>query len=224
MQADASVLVAVMNARRDLDLARTAHWYRIPQKSAPKFFPPDYVAFYCTKAFGADAFSVRWYAAVQGHELVTRSELLPDTNHPRASELYYKVQLGPLLELPHPIPSRRWRRLTFVLTTGERLYSAWEINDLILGPREQDVMWRALKEAGIAAERGYVIREARARYNVDLAVPCYAGEVGIVIRERKPRQTYAHILYFTPQQIQTELGACVDRVQQAVITRGGVKA
>ncbi len=47
------------------------------------------------------------------------------------------------IELPHPIPSRRLRRITFVLTNGKRLNEAWEINDLFLGPREQDLLWRA---------------------------------------------------------------------------------
>ena len=48
MQPDSSVLIAVMNSPRDLALAREQHWYRIPQKTAPQFFPPDFVAFYCT--------------------------------------------------------------------------------------------------------------------------------------------------------------------------------
>ena len=224
MQPDSSVLIAVMNSPRDLALAREQHWYRIPQQTAPKFFPPDFVAFYCTKAFGAEAFSVHWYAQVRGHELLTRRDLLPDeAQHPHAHEPYYILRLGPLLELPHPIPSKGWRRLTFVLTTGERLFSAWEINDLILGPHEHDVMWRALKEAGIAAERGYVIREARARYNVDLAVPCAQGEVGIVIRERKPRTSHQNVLVFTPQQVTQQTAQCVAAVQYAIVAYGGMK-
>jgi hypothetical protein len=224
MQPDSSVLVAVMNSPRDFAIAREEHWYRIPQKTAPKFFPPDFVAFYCTKAFGGDAFSVRWYAQVRGHELLTRRELLPDDpQHARAGEPYYKLQIGPLLELPHPIPSKRWRRLTFVLTTGERLFSAWEINDLILGPHEHDLMWRALKDAGIAAERGYVIREARARYNVDLAVPCAQGDLGIVIRERRPRQAHERVLYFTLRQVNEQLAHCVEVVRNTIAAYGGLK-
>ena len=224
MNPDSSVLVAVMSSPRDFEFARDQRWYRIPQKTAPKFFPPDFVAFYCTKPFGDDAYSVRWYAQVRGHELLTRRDLLPnESNHPHANEPYYKLQLGPLLELPHAIPSKRWRRLTFVLTTGERLFSAWEINDLILGPREHDVMWRALKDAGIAAERGYVIREAKARYNVDLAVPCIAGDIGIVIKDRKPRVVNDSILHFTTKQVNEHLSECVYAVKQAIAKHGGMK-
>ena len=95
MLPESSVLIAVMNHARDLEQARDAHWYRIPVRSAPKFFPPDYVAFYFTKPFGSDAFSIRWYAQVRGHELVTRRDLLPDEpDHPRAEQRYYKLQLG----------------------------------------------------------------------------------------------------------------------------------
>ena len=224
MQPDSSVLVAVMNSQRDFALARDQRWYRIPQQTAPKFFPPDFVAFYCTKPFGTEAYTVKWYAQVRGHELLPRRELLPnEASNPKANEPYYKLQLGPLLELPHVIPSKRWRRLTFVLTTGERLFSAWEINDLILGPHEQDLMWRALKDAGIAAERGYVIREAKARYNVDLAVPCADGDLGIVIRERQPRLAHSNVLHFTPQQVTEQLNQCVYAVKQAVIHHGGMK-
>ena len=43
--------------------------------------------YYLTKPFGQAAFSVRWYAQVRGHELVTRRDLLPDEpDHPRAEQ------------------------------------------------------------------------------------------------------------------------------------------
>jgi len=154
MQHDSSVLVAVMNSPHDFEIARDEGWYRIPQRSAPKFFPPEFIAFYFTKPFEQDAYSVRWYAKVRGHELASRRQLFPgEADHPRADHVYYKLQLGPLVALPHPIPSKRWRRLTFILTTGEQLFGAWEINDLVVGSREHDLMWRALKEAGLHAER-----------------------------------------------------------------------
>jgi hypothetical protein len=50
---------------------------------------------YLTKPFGVDAFSIRWYAQVRGHKLVTRRDLLPDEpDRPRAEQRYYKLQLG----------------------------------------------------------------------------------------------------------------------------------
>ena len=219
MQPDSSVLVAVMNSPRDWEMARTAGWYRIPQRSAPKFFPPEFIAFYFTRPFGDDAFCVRWYAPVHGHELAARRDLLPgEPDHPRANEPYYKVQLGALVELPHPIPSRRWRRLTFILTTGARLFGAWEINDLVAGSREQDTMWRALKEAGLPAERD---DETPSRQRVDFLLSCRYGEMGIIVSDETAPDTPEYILRFTPRQIDESLAACLYRVKTAVAERGG---
>jgi len=220
MQPDSSVLVSVMNDPRDLEIARRQGWYRIPQRSAPKFFPPEFIAFYLTRPFGEDACSVRWYAQVRGHELAARRDLLPDEpDHPRAPDPYYKVQLGPLCELPHPIPSQRWRRLTFILTTGERLFAAWEINDLVIGSREQDRMWRALKEAGLHAERD---DETPSRQRVDFLLPCQYGEVGIVVSDEPSPDTPDYVLRFTPRQISESLDTCLYQVKAAVTERGGL--
>jgi len=142
------VLVAVMNKPRDLQIARLLGWYRIPLQTAPKTVRVDWLAFYQTKAFGDERWSVRYFARVRGHELVTRAELLRDeTENLRANEPYYKIQLGPLKELPRPIHSRRWRRFTFLYTTGERLLNAQDLKELRLpSSRERDLLWRVLRE------------------------------------------------------------------------------
>ena len=49
----ALILVAIMPARRDLEIARLLGWYRIPLRSAPKVVNVDYLAFYQASAFGA---------------------------------------------------------------------------------------------------------------------------------------------------------------------------
>jgi len=231
MLPESSVLIAVMNHTRDLKRARDEHWYRIPVRSAPKFFPPDYVAFYFTKPFSADAFSVRWYAQVRGHELVTRRDLLPnEPDHPRADQRYYKLQLGKLVELPHPIPSRSLRRITFILTNGKRLNEAWEINDLFLGPREHDSLWRALKEARLHAERNYVIRDASSTraYSVDFAVICHEGTLGVICGDspgrseaEMPRAVRERLLYFTSTQIDASPKKCVEAIAAAAAQLGG---
>src|SRR3990172_1860990 len=219
MQPDSSVLIAVMNSPRDFEIARDEGWYRIPQRSAPKFFPPEFVAFYFTKPFEQDAYSVHWYAKVRGHELVSRRELFPgEADHPHADHVYYKLQLGPLVELPHPIPSKRWRRLTFILTTGERLFGAWEINARVVGSREHDLMWRALKEAGLHAERD---DELPSRQRVDFLLPCSYGDLGIVVSNQAPASG-EHVLRFTPKQINESLDDCIYQIQSAVTERGGL--
>jgi hypothetical protein len=131
ISADARVLVCLINRPRDLEIARWDHWYRIPVKHAPSDYLADYLAFYLTEAFGDEKWAIHEYAEVRGHELVRRGDLFPDQpNHPRADELYYKMQLGPLERLPRPIPSLKWRRLTFIETTGDRLMHALEIGEL----------------------------------------------------------------------------------------------
>lgn len=142
------VLVAVLKTRRDLEIARVLGWYRIPLASAPKTMHVDWLAFYLTAAFGQERWSIRYVCPVRGFELTTRRALMRDEpDHTRADEPYYKLQLGTMRELVHPIPSPRWRRFTFLYTTGDRLQAAREITDLTMPHRsDQDRLWRILRE------------------------------------------------------------------------------
>ncbi len=141
------VLVAVINHPRDLEIARLLGWYRIPLRTAPKVIAVDYLAFYQTGAFGEDRGKIQYISPVRGHELVTRAELLRDEpEHPRAREEYFKIQLGPLERLPNPIPAGKWRRVTFLYTTGEYLLQANNLNDLVVQSDERKTLWQALRE------------------------------------------------------------------------------
>jgi hypothetical protein len=147
------VLVAIVNDPRDMEIARLLGWYRIPLRSAPKVVFVDYLAFYQTGAFGDEKWQIRSIAPVMGHELTTRRELLKDQpDHPRAKEEYYKLQLGPLETLPRPILADKWRRITFLYTTGEYLMEAETVNDLVIRTEERKILWQALRER---AESGY---------------------------------------------------------------------
>lgn len=141
------VLVGLLPAPRDLEIARLLGWYRIPFRTAPKVIAVDYLAFYQPGSFGERAGRIEWVAAVRGHELTTRAELLRDeADHPRAREEYFKVQLGPLEKLPHPILADKWKRLTFLYTTGEYLLRAQTLNDLVLQSDERTLLWQSLRE------------------------------------------------------------------------------
>ena len=143
----ALILVAVINNPRDLEIARLLGWYRIPLRSAPKVVVVDYLAFYQTGAFGDEKWRIQYIAPVRGHELVTRAELLRDEpDHPRASQEYYKIQLGPLTTLSRPILAEKWRRITFFYTTGEYLLQAETLRDLIVQDEERQMLWQALRE------------------------------------------------------------------------------
>ena len=147
----AFVLVAIINTARDLEIARVLGWYRIPLRRAPKVISVDYLAFYQTAAFGtAERWKVNYAAEVKGHELATRRQLLKDEpDHPRAGEEYYKVQLGPLFNLTHPIEAPTWKRLTFLYTTGTHVARAATVNDLVVTSEERVVLWRSLRERAL---------------------------------------------------------------------------
>lgn len=149
----ALVLVALAPKPRDLEIARLLGWYRIPLRTAPKVINVDYLAFYQASAFGEQhRWRIETAAAVRGHELTTRAELLRDEpDHPRAKEEYFKIQLGPLEELPQPILTGRWRRITFLYTTGDLLNRARTVSDLAVRSDEREVLWRSLRERALAA-------------------------------------------------------------------------
>ncbi len=141
------ILVCLLPARRDLEIARLLGWYRIPFRSAPKVVAVDALAFYQPGSFGDEAGRIEWTAEVRGHELTTRSELLKDeADHPRAGEEYFKIQIGPLEKLPHPVVAEKWKRLTFLYTTGEYLLKAKTLNDLVVQSDERALLWQSLRE------------------------------------------------------------------------------
>lgn len=141
------ILVVLMNNLRDMEIARVLGWYRIPLRSAPKVVAVDYLAFYQTAAFGEEKWRIQYVASVRGHELTSRVELLKDEpDHPHAQQLYYKIQVGPLIPLPAPVLAETWRRITFLYTTGEYLLKARTVNDLVVDTEERQVLWQALRE------------------------------------------------------------------------------
>lgn len=151
LQPDSMILVAIMPKARDMEIARLFGWYRIPMKSAPKILHVDYAAFYQTSDFGAGHSSViERYAPVLGVELTTRAELFrAEPDHPRAQELYYKLQLGELRTLPRPIRAGKWKRFLFIYTSGAQLSTAQTIHDLALTGAEHKVFWQALRERSL---------------------------------------------------------------------------
>lgn len=141
------ILVCLLPTPRDLEIARLLGWYRIPLRTAPKVVAVDYLAFYQPSAFGERGGQIEFVAQVRGHELTTRGELLKDeADHPRANEEYFKIQLGGLEKLNEPIHSDKWKRLTFLYTTGEYLLNARLLNDLVVHAEEREILWKTLRE------------------------------------------------------------------------------
>ena len=199
--------------------------YQMPLKTAPKTVAVDYLAFYQTAKFGDDKWAINYVAPVRGHELTTRALLLrTQPDHPRANEPYYKIQIGPLERLERPIPSRAWRRLTFLYTTGEYLQRATELNDLIVQSAERDRLWKALRERGLQAECQY---EREPGGEIDLAVLCALGNLGIILGEATdpPRAVRErgrwNYLTFSEAAVNSRLSEVVQTIEQTVQRLGG---
>jgi hypothetical protein len=170
------ILVVVMNNPRDFEIARMLGWYRIPVRSAPKVISVDYLAFYQTSAFKNEKWRISTIAPVFGHDLTTRRELLrEETEHPHANHEYFKIQIGPLEQLPEPILAGKWRRITFLYTTGEYLFRARTINDLVVHPEERRYLWQALRERA-SKHQEYAIADDR---NLDLDPEILSALLGI---------------------------------------------
>jgi hypothetical protein len=147
LQPTSLILVCLLPTPRDLEIARLLGWYRIPLRTAPKVVAVDYLAFYQPSAFGERGGQIDFIAEVRGHELTTRGELLKDeANHPRAREEYYKIQIGGLERLREPVTADKWKRITFLYTTGEYLLNAKALNDLVVAGEERQLLWQSLRE------------------------------------------------------------------------------
>lgn len=147
------VLVCFVPFPRDMEIARLLGWYRIPLRTAPKVVFVDYLAFYQPESFGDHGGAIECVAEVRGHELTTRAELLRDEpDHPRAAEEYYKIEIGALERLANPVTTDKWKRLTFLYTTGEYLLNARTLNDLVVDTDERALLWKSLRERAEQAD------------------------------------------------------------------------
>ena len=238
------VLIAIMNNQRDLEIARTQRWYRIPVKSANRFIRDleqmQYLAFYQTMIFKRDAFAVNYYAEIERISTARRIELLPDeAGHQNTETLYYKLEISPLQCLSQSIPSKRLRRVTFITTTLAKFRAAQEINDLFHTSPIEDLMWEALKAAEVQAERQYEIRERDASYDLDFFVECsdrakiniecngdtYHSTKAARDRDRR-RNTYLTtsgwlVQRFGTDEIRNDIRGCVDQVRTLINQHGG---
>ena len=183
--AEALILVAVLPAQRDMEIARLLGWYRIPLRYAPKVVAVDYLAFYQTGAFGSqERWQIARYAAVKGNELTTRRDLFrEESDHPRAAEEYYKIQIGPLQLLERPLPAKRWKRITFLYTTGALFQTAETINDLVVRSDERELLWRSLRER--ALETGQYQAAELPEFDLDPAILAMLGGVWHTVGENK---------------------------------------
>jgi very-short-patch-repair endonuclease len=240
------VLVAIMNNLLDMAIAREKHWYRIPVGSAHKWlkdrWPPQWLAFYQTKAFGDEAYAVRYYTRVTGVQQAYRYELFPDQpRDERSRRRYYQLILEPLRCLEQPILSRRLRRIVFIPTTWDKLTHAVEINDLYDESPLEDRLWAALKRWQIPAERQEFVQVVDRSYALDFAIYCAGGKIDVETDgdtyhtdpERVPEDNVRHndlatagwttLRFNTPQIREQTESYCLPRIVENINKLGGAE-
>lgn len=240
------LLVAILNEPRDYHFARDENWYRIPVESVATYlhdrWPPRRIAFYQTKIFAEERYSVRYYADVLDIGRVGRRELFPNEPDGRKSgRSYYRLRLGPLQLLPAPIFSRRARRIIFIPSTWDKFTAALEINDLYHGSPLEDRLWAALQRRRIPAEREEYLTAGEQNYALDFAVYCAGGGIDIETdgdtyhanpdkaaddNRRNNNLTAAgwQVLRYSTSQINEEMETyCIPEIVRTVNNLGGIE-
>jgi very-short-patch-repair endonuclease len=235
------VLVALLRDKKDFAILQTEGWYRIPVEHTPKRWPPDFIAFYQPKAFGGDAFRIRYYGKVKRIDRVQRRELFPNEfDSAKADKLYYRILFDPLNQHSHIIPCRLPRSVVFIPTTWHKFVIADEINDLFDESPLEDDLWAELKERKIRAERQWPVHKNDLSYRLDFAFFCNQGKLDvetdgdtwhtekehIALDNQRNNDIEAqgwHVMRFNTQQIKEQRAEyCLPRIQDSLNNLGGL--
>lgn len=180
MYPDDRVLVGVINRKGDLNRLLQEQWYRIPQPRMPHGIYVEYLAFYISgsAARHLDGAGIYYYAQRRGVELAYRRDLLPkEADHPRANDVYYKVQLDPpVARIPIRNPSKR--SISFIWTTWDRFIKAETIADLYSQTDYfVDRIYHALRDRQIRVDRYWDAQKRETGHGAGLRILCENGSV-----------------------------------------------
>jgi len=246
MSTRGEVLVAILNNQLDFNLAYEQHWYRIPINNVKKLlknrWPPQWLAFYQTKAFGQEKHAVNYYAQVLHIREAYRQQLFPgEPYNPKSNRRYYQLYLTPLQRLPKPIFSRRFRRIVFIPTTTEKFFNAAEINDLYDESPLEDKLWAEFKRLQIQAERQELVKTNNRNYMLDFAIYCAKGNIDVEtdgdmyhanpeksaednVRNNDLEAAGWKVLRFATSQIQERMAEyCVPNIVDTITRLGGLE-
>lgn len=235
------VLVAIVPRKKDWKILREKQWYRIPVKNAPEMVTEaKYLAFYQPKIFGEEKWAVNYYTRVKELNIVKRLKLLPDEpKHIRAKDDYYKFTIEELKRLPHPIPSKKWRRIVFIPTTLNKLMEAKGINDLYYTSPIEEKLYKIIKKEKIPVERQFFVREGDKRYCLDFGIFCKEGKINVEcdgetyhsskddqVRDRMRNNELAShgwlVLRFTGKEINEDAKGCVKQIKKTIKNLEGI--
>lgn len=239
-----NVLVAIINNKKDFLIAQNQNWYRIPVDSAPKNIREGvnlkYLAFYQTKVFENEKYTIRWYAEIKKITILNRKDLFPDEiENVKSNKNYYKIEIENLKALPEPIISKRNRRITFIPTTEDKFFRAKEINYLFNDSIIEDKFWEELLKNDISAERQYFLSNKNANFFLDFAIFCKERNIDIEcdgdtyhleekdvkkdkIRNNEIESLGWSVLRFTTYQIDNEPEKSIDLIKETINRYGGM--
>jgi very-short-patch-repair endonuclease len=240
-----NVLIALINSKTDFEIAKSKNWYRIPVASAPLIVKDDkiqIIAFYHTKEFAFEKYSICYYAVVTKISIVKRKELFPnEAENFKTNNNYYKIEFLPLLQLENPIISKRCRRILFIPTTKEKFFKATEINHLFNDSVLEDLLWEKFVEKHIAAERQFYYKVAEKHsFILDFAIFCRIRNINIEcdgdkyhlgkpeVQYDKNRNNYLEskgwsVLRFTTKNLTKQIDDTVNVVCDTINKYGGVQ-
>ena len=242
-KSDKPALVGIVPRKNLWPIIQSQRWYHIPVKSAPRnVLEVKYISFYFPSIFGEKLrYQVIYYAPVLNIDTVKRIQLFPDEpKHPRKNKDYYQFHLDKIKELPHPIPSKRWRRIVHIPTSRQRLFTAEEINDLYDTSPLEEKMYRALKRRGINPERQLYVYLDSQTYCLDFCIFCQRANIDLEcdgeryhnlpdafwkdrLRNNQLASFGWYVLRFSSREIYHNRRDCLTVVKRTIHTLKGLK-
>jgi very-short-patch-repair endonuclease len=240
---DEDLLIGIINNRADLQILDERHWYRIPTtsiKSREPGWPPRWFAAFEVTSLGEGQQQVLRFGEIAHIEVVGRAELFPDEPpDDKSHKDYYKLKLKAIEHLPAPLVPRRPRRNPFIRSTHRRLMEAKEFNQLFFDGAFEDVLWDALEENVIPAERQWETSVEGRKYILDFAIFCEGDDLDVEVDG--PRHHYLaeqseydsdrnnglttkgwDVLRFTTREVRREITKCVRQIGETIGRNGGL--
>ena len=235
-------LVGIVPRKELWSTIQKEKWYHIPVKSAPKNISfIEYLAFYFPGCFDKEyQHQINYYAKVLKIDTQKRIQLFSnESEHKNANQNYYQLHLGKIKKLPHPIPSKEWRRIIHIPTSRQKLLTAKEINDLWDTSPLEEKMYQALKKQRIAAERQFYVAVGGKKYYLDFGIFCRKGKIDVECdgeeyhilpealtkdRQRNNQLTSFgwQVLRFSGKEIIRDIKECVNIISKTIYNLGGL--
>lgn len=128
---DTAISVAIVKRARDWQQLITHHHYHMPIRHLTRISQSPWVAFYLPGWHHAHPHSVTHIAHVHAIDIMMRQSYLPNEDkHPHAQALYLILTFHALYQLPTPIISQRWRRISVMHTTWAAFCRADDVSTL----------------------------------------------------------------------------------------------